>query len=140
MNLDLLALEPCVLDTMPRVAVLQADGAVITNATAYQAAGQPQVPIAEPLRSPVLLATGQTAEITSYWYDVCASVTAPLRVRVTLADAPSLIVETSNSEESPRPPTCISSPTTLQRLPSGTLILASIDVLTPSHGQPGKSP
>ena len=52
-------------------AVLQADGAVITNATAYQAAGQPQVPIAEPLRSPVLLATGQTAEITSYWYDVC---------------------------------------------------------------------
>jgi hypothetical protein len=135
-QIDLATHQRCVLDRMPHVTLLAADGAVVTDATAYQPAGSPPrstTPIDKPLSAPIVLGVGQTAEMPSYWYDVCAPVHPRFRVRVALADGSQVIVApaggSAGAQGGSGPPRCISSATTRQRLPSGTLVLAPIHVL-----------
>jgi hypothetical protein len=142
-QVDLAARQSCVLDRMPQIAVVQADGAVVTDATAYQPVNSPgsqTLPISQPLAPPITLVAGQIGEVDSYWYDVCAPVMLPLKVSVALDGGKHLVVAVSGGQDSSKPPQCISSATTLGRLPSGTLVLTSPHVLGAGNGTATSSP
>jgi hypothetical protein len=134
-QVELRANRPCLFNQMPYVAVLQADGAVVTDAIGYQRASGPPVvtaPIDEPLSHPVMVEEGETVEISSYWYDVCAPVKPPFHVRVRLGEGTAQTLRPppylSGDQGGPGPPMCLSSETPGRRLPSGTLLLGPLHV------------